>query len=415
MYLYMNDFYSAKGTTLKGFRKAINEFEGNLVHRVVKMDDITFVLLKDGTKGCPINKENYDRLQEMTLTGEGKLTIEDYEPLKEEEPELFEENRIQSGLLLSVGPDTFFVSANAIPTIGTRLGLGGTKYENKTFSRNLRIAQAVREIPDNPEVILVCLKREDRKTDEWNGMKTIAIPSGEYVHIPLTWMATIAMRFAKDGTLGRPKATHWSLSHTLVSFEMEFPEYAEQLKEEYGFKELLIPGIHMETSPVTRSSFEVIGTLRPERGYAIDDSCEKLTHRGHVDIDAYIERVEKTVLAGVRKMSEELGKKLGSSLTSSEDEKDREEAYTRAILAGFEDLKLSKALGERRAKEIKEGLLEEFNCDIPYTEYDIATLFLHLPERVDPLTENTKKSLRIACKRAAFIDYKPSRMLVLPE
>ena len=167
---------------------------------------------------------------------------------------------------------------------------------------------------------------------------------------------------------------------------------------------------------MTRSSFEVIGTLRPERGYAIDDSCEKLTHRGHVDIDDYMEKVGKTILTGVRKTSEELAKKLGRELTESTDAGERREAYARAILAGIEGLHLAspRVLGERRTKEIREGLIEEFNPDIPYTEYDIAVTLLHIAERVDPLSEEVKKALRSACKGAALINYRPSRITLLP-
>ena len=415
----MNDFYQVSGTTIKGFRKAINEFESNLVHRFVKMGDIHFSLIGDeGTQACPLTPENYRLMKESVEKGEAaQLSLEDFNGLAEEEKELFEENRLRSGLLLTVGDDQIFVSGNAIPTIGTRLGLGGTRYEVKTFSRNMRIAQALREMSEKTEVLLVLLKRADRDDSSLNGMKMIAMPSSEYVHIPMTWILSIAMQFAKDGTLGKPRVVHWALSHNKVSFEMEFPEYAEQLKEEFGFKELLIPGIRMETSPVTRRSFDVIGTFRPEGGYIIDDSCVRQGHRGKIDINKYVERCEKTVLASVRKMGEELGKKLGSELTNSEDADEKKDAYTRAVLAGIEGLRLTspKALGERRTKEIQDALLDEFNPDIPYTEYDMAMLFMHLPDRIDPLTEETKKNLRSICKNAAFLNYKPSRTVVLPD
>ena len=416
-----SDYFSLSGRTFKEFRNEVNRFEKNLVFRRVKMGEIYFSIMPKkpgtGTEGIPMTQKNWDLYCETFETGaEFKPETEDFGDLYEEDPELFEENRVRSRLFLTVGGEHLFVSGDAQATIGSRLGQGGTDYNIPGLARNMAIACHLREMPEKTAVTLVMLKRDDQNGESLNGMKLLAMPSGGYVHIPLSWVPAIAIRLAKERTLGRPRVTGWTIDQKRILFEMEFPEYAEQLKEEYGFKELLIPGVRIETSPVTRSSFEVIGTLRPERGYAIDDSCEKLTHRGHVDIDDYMEKVGKTILLGVRKTSEELAKKLGRELTESTDAGERREAYARAILAGIEGLHLAspRVLGERRTKEIREGLIEEFNPDIPYTEYDIAVTFLHIAERVDPLSEEVKKALRSACKGAALINYRPSRITLLP-
>ena len=416
-----SDYLSLSGRSFKDFRNEVSRFERNLVFRHVKMGEMYFSIMpkkpETGTEGIPMTPKNWERYCETFETGaEFKPKIEDFRDLCEEDPELFEENRVRSRLFLTVGGEHLFVSGDAQATIGNRLGQGGTDYNIPGLARNMAIACHLREVPQKTVVTLVMLKRDDQNGECLNGMKLLAMPSGSYVHIPLNWVPAIAVRLAKEGTLGRPRVTGWTIDQKRILFEMEFPEYAEQLKEEFGFKELLIPGIRIETSPVTRSSFEVIGTLRPERGYPVDDSSEKLTHRGNVDIDMYMEKVEKTILTGVRKTSEELGKKLGRELTESMDAGERREAYIRAVLAGIEGLHLAspRVLGERRTNEIRDGLIEEFNPEIPYTEYDIAVAFLHIAERVDPLSEEVKKALRSACKGAAFINYRPSRITLLP-
>ena len=220
-----SDYFSLSGRTFKEFRNEVNRFEKNLVFRRLKMGEIYFSIMPKkpgtGTEGIPMTQKNWDLYCETFETGaEFKPETEDFGDLYEEDPELFEENRVRSRLFLTVGGEHLFVSGDAQATIGSRLGQGGTDYNIPGLARNMAIACHLREMPEKTAVTLVMLKRDDQNGESLNGMKLLAMPSGGYVHIPLSWVPAIAIRLAKERTLGRPRVTGWTIDQNRILFEM---------------------------------------------------------------------------------------------------------------------------------------------------------------------------------------------------
>ncbi len=319
--------------------------------------------------------------------------------------ELFKEFTNGTGLMMRIGGENYLVSPGAIKTLTIRSGVGGDVTTGRNnLIRNLHLADGI--YYKNEPINFVYREVEDESGRPVK--KIFAAFGGAYQLLPQTVLLDIIEKFEAEGKIGGLKPYKWAVDHRLTSISFDLPDIAEDMKSVYGIKDEIIPGIMLETSDTGDSSIVIKGTYRIGGSYITTDSV-LAKHTKSLTAERVIEDADKKIFEKIRKlpeclmglMSKEAADYSSLDLTS----KDGQDANIESI-SDYMDIALSKCLSKfpmKRRTALREALIAELNPTAHYTLYDLAVMFIKVPERIEAeLDAQSMRDLRAGCAQVPY-------------
>lgn len=276
----------------------------------------------------------------------------------------------------------YFASPTGVITSLERFGLNGMALLEPSIPRDLMIAE--------------CFKKDISCTAvirEFNGTKKImALMSPKYGAIDQNIIFDILDRFPAE--MGTPVCKKWNFTHFRTNVYVEFPEKAKELCALYKLPNAWIPGVMISTSDVGQNSLRVTGTWR--HGDSI--TAHKTVSRKHVGAivpEKLIKEVDSEIFSEYNKLPERLLELLSVSVEF--------EDIPKTIKRIFKEIKITDTLGKKRAKSLREALINEFSPLMEYSAYDIVTNIMSIPERVSMKEGYVLERLRKCCGMSPYV------------
>lgn len=350
--------------------QAVNTADLGL-YSVVKHDDKTTTMAvydRDSNDKNP----KYVRLQHAKVYAKGGTE------------ELMDELDQSTKLMITDGSQYLFTSASLSRDLAAAASLGGDGMYEPTPERSAFIVSRYQRHPTNVKIII---------RQFGNISKVFAMRTEKYAYIPQTSLCEVISQFPED--LGKWEVEHWEVDHFWTRIWITFPDVAEDMDKIYHLPDTLIPGILIETSDTGDCSFTAteFWTCRTAKSYG---HRYLRKHSGVVKIDDVIANMSKNVFSKYTQLPERMSELLEIDIPDP---------------AGIISEILNSAnakdyFGKRELKKLEEALKLEIVAGIPYTAYDIAMLFLTLPERYVSTKTVVKHNLEEFSFKVPFVDFK---------
>ena len=380
----MDKYYSG-GTVYEDFKKVIINTDNITKNFRTNIDSIHLLSIctlpeykKEGYQAFYIfTKENVESI----LAG-GKFKI-GHVPVEKIGEELLNECRATTGLMAIIGDEKYIVSELAFNTLMMRAGVSGdmTVIRNNMI-RDLHIADALQHRSDYTTIVY----------REVEGIKKIfAFMGRQYGYIPQSSITDMADNIISDGVLGEVECMGWTVSQDFTNLVLKFPEAAEEFKDVYGVD--ITPGVLFCTSDTGDSAVTARGIYLSGHSYVITEEIKK-NHTTGLNINDLIKEVDEEIFKKIRKFPELLMSLIGEYVTdySSIDLTTMSGQQKNSLIVGdmiekiFKSFKM-KDLAAKKKKEIINAMKQEINPAIPYTKYDLAMLFIDLPDRISGIND----------------------------
>ena len=243
--------------------------------------------------------------------------------------------------------------------------------------------------------------------------KLVAILSAKYKALPQSALCEIidALRGVSD--FGEMKVYRWAITNWTSNIYIEFPEKAAEIRDYYSLPDDFIPGLWLMTSDTGESSVQIYPTWR--RGSSIsfvEKASVRRVHSGKVELSDIIDKVVKKAFSEYSRMPEALCSLMRQNITDDawdvstiKGARQNQKAVENAIKNAFRELDITKAIGKGYEKSLKEQLCAEISGKIRYTAYDIATMIMSLPERLEGVNKETLHKLESAVAYAPYTTY----------
>ena len=322
---------------------------------------------------------------------------------------LADESFANAGFIITCKKVPYYVASGAKTTIVRRVKLGGDNMSRNTLYVTAAIADALGSARRS-DITLVTrqITNPSGKTDR----KVFAFMSGKYQPIPQSVMQDVIAEMKNSG-MGKPEVVSWYIDQTLTSINIEFPDAAKDMKDMYGLKDEIIPGVTIMSADTGTSSFIVQGTCRQKgrKTSVAPGNDYSHQHAGKITAKEVLKGVDKDVFREFRKLPEALADKMGrtvgtGNVSTPKAQAANKTAVKKAIKTFITKTKVKSEIGKDRTEKLLEALYAEINPEIVYTEYDIATLVMGVPDRVVGLSKEQTDRLVKACGRAPFVDLK---------
>lgn len=411
----LNDHWFASGKTLESFEETIEEIAKATSFVKVNPEKVSFYYKTGETPDkydiIVFNKENLDEISlaaaDAAASSSAYITCENaVGHLKKAliDKTLTEESFTTNGFLLNAEGRGYYISENARPTLLMRAGLGGEMAGNKSLILTAAIAEAITK---QKRAMTMVVKQIGAVR------KVFAVMSDKYEDISQTLLPDIAHQLIDKKTMGDAEVKEWYVDHTFTHIYMEFPQVADDYTTVFGLEEGFIPGLTIMSSDTGNSSLIVRGTIKAPkaRGYVVLNEYSH-KHSGRISTDDILKAIKSDIHSAFAEFPEALAKKMGNvigegKVVTAKDRSDNEKAVRAAIKKGMKELDLRKALGIQRANAILNDLYAEINPTEVYTEYDIADIFMRLPERIEGMSREMVARIAKLCGRAPVTDFRP--------
>lgn len=327
-----------------------------------------------------------------------------------------------AGFLMTLDGKLLYVAEGAMATLCMRAGLAGDRTSGKSMYLTQAICEALGAKKEEMTMVIRSLPNENGKPEQ----KVFAFLSNKYTNIPMDILPEAVRAILADGKLGKSEVTGWYMDHSFTLVSMEFPEAGEEFSELSGLADTVIPGLVLMSSDTGTSSLIIRGTYRPlgARKYVVVDEYSH-KHAGTVTQQEIMEACEKNIMGNFRRLPEELANKMGriignGDISTETARKRNEKSVKKAVREGMKALGLQKDLGKQRYVSLLDQMNTEINPSAVYSEYDLAMLFLGLPDRVEGLSREMQTRIAKDCGRAPFISYQKVNIeeediILLPE
>lgn len=426
----LRDSYEVQGVTMETLEEEIRDMEGKTEYLVVEPKLITIASYKEKDQGTSkdvffdFSKENLkeglkDDGRFIPLLKRFKVDPKD----SRVNEELMEESLASTGVVL-IAPikgkmTTLYVSPGGMAALADKAGVGGANVNTPSNLRDLYIAEGLFKRVSPVKLVVRTITTEDGRTDR----KVFGVLSEKYQPISLELIPKTVKAFEIDGSMGTASLAFWRNSQEFTEAIVEYPDAADEMQTTYGLPETLIPGVRISTSDTGDASVRIQSTYRRKNGrtYVVANEVKK-NHMGEISVEKILKEVKETIYAEIStipgRMADLMGRTIGDGLVSTETEQKKNRiSVERAIRNGIREMKIGKAIGRTRAKELSDQMIAEINPTEIYTECDIAMTFLGIGDRVENLPENARKALEKACAGAPFVDYQKrnTEVALLPE
>lgn len=327
----------------------------------------------------------------------GFIPVDPENPVKEG---IMQEMKKSTGIILVIDKEKYILGRHALVGLCTNAATIGSA----TISRNNMLRDAhVADCLHNRRHKIGIVYRED------NGVKkAFAVTGSKYTMVPQTVVIDIADKMIEEKILGKVNVFRWSIDHNFTNLILTFPEAAEDFEATYGVKGI-IPGVIICTSDTGDSSVIIKGIFLKGNSYVITEEVRKI-HTLTIDASKVLSEVDDRIFANVRKLPETLMKLIGKSITDySRIDLSTSRGCSRNIDILQEFLKskimpeFANTLTKKASGELLNNIIAELNPTIPYTLYDIAEIFMTVPERIEGINANTLNNVRKVCAKIPYV------------
>lgn len=424
---FLLDGYEANGNNYDEFKEKVAAAAAHTSAKLVDFDTNNVVFLhkiKDDTTIKKIqsehgaNKTPYFVLNRTSLEENdemGKAFPVGLVPTDELDPHLVAEMSSTTELVMKVDGQKYFVSEIAMNTLLQRAKLFGNALASADLQRNVLLVHsfiAPSRMSGHKSGQMQLIIRTAEDSNGKVSRKIFAALSKGYAFIPQTTLIPIADGLMKADDMGEPSVLGWSINHARTFIYIEFPEAAEEMKEAYHLPDKYIPGVVLSTSDVGENSFTVRGCYRRDGhdSYVVTEEVSR-QHRGDFVVEDFLARVDEEIFKQVRALPKVLEELLGRPVmdydTVDLSTKGGQEANRSAMAKTLKDA--SKHLKGSLAKPVREAITrcleDEINGCRRYTLYDVATIFMDLPDRVEGISKDTTNfaDFRRKCGNIPFV------------
>lgn len=324
---------------------------------------------------------------------------------KGDHAKLMDETFSRVGTLFFADENVFFPAEKIMTRGMVNFGGGGTAMGTPSYERDLYISRLFKDARKCTFIV-----REIA-----NVKKLVAILSAKYQALPQSALCEIieALRGVTD--FGEMKTYRWVINNWTSSIYVEFPEKAAELRDYYELRDDFVPGLWLMTSDTGESSVQIYPTWRHGSSISfIEKAGVRRVHSGKVELSDIIEKVVEKAFAEYTRMPEALCSLMRQNITddawdvtTTKGARQNQKAIEEAIKAAFKALNITKAIGKGYEKNLREQLCAEISGKIRYTAYDIATMIMSLPERLEGVNKETLHKLESAVAGAPYITYCP--------
>lgn len=334
------------------------------------------------------------------------------ECLTEDFEKFFRENDLTTRLMLIDNQNKiYFVSQGALATLSLRTKCAGDWFFSPSLSRDIAIAEI---FINSSDIVTVSYC-------EVGGVrKILSFCTEKYAEVPITILTDIIDRVvsgdeaggkcegrAVRGKMGSIECKWWNLSHRYAEIYIEFPDVAKDIESTYGFSDRIVPGLYLATSDTADSSLFIRSTYRSSgKSYIVVDEVQVI-HKGNIKLDKVMESIDNTIFAKFLRFPEQLASLIMKDVTPGTIDLTTEEGRLRnqtivmdTIKNVFKAIGMVDAVSKKNEKILINQLSSEINPEIAYTEYDIATLIMELPERLEGLDRKRRVLFQKACANA---------------
>ncbi|WP_027438679.1 hypothetical protein [Lachnospira multipara] len=401
----LNDDFKISGTTYESFAEAIKNMTD--VTHVKKVRNFNIEMLS------AINGDSKDNIQ--FFFGLGQDSIEFFEKnymlnkkygvdVKNFGNDLVNEliNTTQLMFYLPNEREKFIVSNWSMPSLTARASITGTNSVGMHgIIRNMHLAKGL--LVDKAEEYSNIVYREV------DGVKKIfAVMSHYYQHIPQTLLCEIIEKIISQNKMGRMEVREWNMSHDFTNVYLEFPDLTVDFPNSKMNSKELVPGILLATSDIGVSSIIVKTTYRKGRSILIDKEIN-FVHKTKNDAATILERIDDEIFAEIRKLPETLISLIGKhildytkmDLTTEKDKFINREKIT-AIIDKLYSSDFKKVLKKTNYDTLKECIDNEIHSDLEYTAFDIADIFMSMPERISGVNRYVLADLQTLCGKIPY-------------
>jgi hypothetical protein len=319
--------------------------------------------------------------------------------------ELKDQMKGTNKLLLMINSEMYLVSEFAIALLNRWAGVTGETAANPShfLLRNLHMAAAIQS--RNPKLKVIFRQEGAVK-------KVFAVMSGSYTFRPQNVILDVLNMLRGDHTLSVQGA---NLSHLETSLMAALPREEDEYRELFKASHVELEGgsfrpiLEVKTSDIGRSSLIVRSLLEYSDGAAthrvIMDTVPMM-HSGAMDLS----KVDDTIFANIRKLPETLVELMGRpicdyskvDLTSEAGCSKNRKALEKVIRYGFKTCADAFGGCTIKKRSLINDLVAERDLTVPYTLYDIAVLFMGIPDRAAGLSESTISILRTDCGKVPY-------------
>lgn len=320
---------------------------------------------------------------------------------------LVEEARRTTGLLAVIDGNFYTVSQSAVATLTLRAGVKGENTVSRgNIIRDLHLADGT--FINNEKICAVY--REALAEDGTIVRKIFSFLGKQYQPVAQITLARVIDKVDEEKILGEPKVRQFEINHEFTDIYLDFPEAAEDFKATYKLKDEIVPGLFLCTSDTGSSSVIVRGTYRIGRSYiTLSEVARK--HTGSNKAEEIIEDVDEQIFTEFRKLPEALSFLLGkevidyasTDLSSPSGAEKNFCAVAELIKKLSKKLYNTKILAAKTRKELESELTDEINSSIHYTLYDLALLFMGIPERLEGLSRPVLDEIKKASAKAPYV------------
>lgn len=432
---FLLDGYEANGNNYDEFKEKVADDAAHTSAKLVDFDSNNVVFLhkiKDDTTIKKIqsehgaNKTPYFVLNRTSLEENdemGKAFPVGLVPTDELDPHLVAEMSSTTELVMKVDGQKYFVSEMALNTMLQRAKLFGNALQNADLQRNVLMVHSLISPSRRSGHKSGQMKLIIRTAEDSNGKvsrKIFAALSKGYAFIPQTTLIPIAdglMGLMKADNMGEPSVLGWSINHQRTYIYIEFPEVADEMQTVYHLPDKYVPGVMLSTSDVGENSFTVRGCYRRDGhdSYVVTEEVSR-QHRGDFVVEDFLVCVDEEIFKQVRALPKVLEELLGRpvmdydavDLSTKSGQDANREAMAKALKDASKHLKGSLAKPVREA--ITRCLEDEINGTRRYTLYDVASIFMDLPDRVEGISKDTTNfaDFRKKCGNIPFVLAKTS-------
>lgn len=332
--------------------------------------------------------------------------------LTEDFEKFFQENDLTTRLMLIDNQNKlYFVSQGALATLSLRAKCAGDWFFSPSLSRDIAIAEI---LVDSIDAVTV-------NYCEIGGVrKILSFCTEKYAEVPITILTDIIDKISSGdeqgdqqdeqparGKMGRVECKWWNLSHRYAEIYIEFPDVAKDIEATYGLPDQIVPGLYLATSDTADSSLFIRSTYRGSgKSYVVVDEVQVI-HKGNIKLDKVMESIDNTIFTKFLKFPEQLASLImkdvtpsGLDLTTEDGQLRNQSAVMDTIKNVFKAVGMVSAISKKHEKTLVSQLSCEINPEIVYTEYDIATLIMELPERLEGLDRKRSVLFQKACADA---------------
>ncbi len=432
--LWTSEKLSISGNKYEDFKEAIKKLAEHTHVKCVHMDQTKFVFpiylgsAEPTANGdIAVQQMNHEDMEAEILCKRPKIKKKNK---KQFPADLFDEWYYNQLPIMQPNDEiqTFFLSPVAIPTLCQMAKVSGDDTLNcGNIYRNKHMAyQFTGQKGRDCQIVY---RDEMRLNFPTPIRKIISVNSDRYGYVPQTVVCEIIDSIVADGIVGKFDVVGFSIDQEFTKIIITFPEIQEEFDKTYKLPAKLLPGLLIQTSDAAQSSLTVKGIIMTPGGknyITLQEKPMKHTSHNASGVGKFVKDCEKEIFPDFRKLPEALVQAMSmdigdpkADLTNSA-EADKNMQLMSEIIKDMTDSMIGRNGHKSRvtaslAKDITEAIMAEINPQIHYTRYDVAMIFLGLPDRI-AVQSSVKTSLLTECSQIPYrviAEKKPKEKLVL--